>query len=51
MPQGKAMIDMLRSIGIEKGKSFNPDAKTQKLLEAAIREAHAWLNARFETVL
>ena len=25
----KAMIDMLKSIGIEKGKTFNPDPKTQ----------------------
>ena len=44
------MIDMLRSIGIEKGKPFKPDAKTQKILNASINEAHAWLNTRYETV-
>ena len=50
LPRDKVMIDMLRSIGIEKGKPFKPDAKTQKILNAAISEAHAWLNARYETV-
>jgi len=50
LPRDKAMIDMLRSIGIEKGKPFKPDAKTQKILTAAIGETHAWLNARYETV-
>jgi len=44
------MIDMLRSIGIEKRKPFKPDEKTQKILRAAIGEAHSWLNARYETV-
>ncbi|XSC43938.1 DUF1214 domain-containing protein [Bradyrhizobium sp. RDT10] len=43
------MIDQLRSIGIEKGKSFNPDAKTKETLEKAIREAQAWLEFKYET--
>ena len=43
------MIDELRSIGIEKGKPFKPDEKTQDILNSAVREAHAWLNARYET--
>jgi len=50
LPRDKAMIDMLRSIGIEKDKPFKPDAKTQAILNRAVREAHAWLNARYETV-
>jgi hypothetical protein len=50
LERDKAMIDMLKSIGIEKGKPFNPDAKTQVALEGAAREAQAWLNARYETV-
>ena len=29
----KAMIDTLRSIGIEKGKSFDPDERTKRILE------------------
>jgi|SRR6267142_1082290 len=44
----RAMIDPLRSLGIEKGKPFNPDAKTKAALEAGIREAQAWLEARYD---
>ena len=29
LPRDRAMIDVLRSLGIEKGKPFNPDAKTK----------------------
>src|SRR5215472_10068564 len=32
----RAMIDPLRTIGIEKDKPFNPDAKTQEILKSAI---------------
>src|SRR5262249_33725422 len=48
LPRDKVMIDMLKSIGIEKGKRFSADAKTQALLNAAAGEAHAWLNARYD---
>jgi hypothetical protein len=48
LERDKAMIDQLKSIGIEKGKSFNPDPKTQAVLNDAAREAHAWLTARYE---
>jgi hypothetical protein len=44
----KAMIDPLKTIGIEKGKAFAPDAKTKKILEDAIREAHAWMDAEYD---
>ncbi len=33
-------MEMLRSIGIEKGKPFNPDAETKEILNKAIEEAH-----------
>jgi hypothetical protein len=46
----RAMIDQLRSLGIEKGKPFNPDAKTQEILNAAAREARALLELRYDTV-
>ncbi len=49
LQRDKAMIDQLRSIGIEKGKPFNPDARTQDALNAGIREAHAWLANHYET--
>jgi hypothetical protein len=45
------MIDVLRTLGIEKGKPFNPDATTKAALEAGIREAQAWLEARYATGL
>lgn len=49
LERDKVMIDTLRSIGIEKGKPFKPDAATQAILTAAIGETHAWLGARYET--
>jgi hypothetical protein len=49
LERDKAMIDPLKSIGIEKGKPFDPDPSTREVLEDAAREAHAWLVARYET--
>ena len=37
LTRDKVMIDQLKSIGIEKGKPFNPDAKTQDTLNASRR--------------
>jgi hypothetical protein len=48
LARDKLMIDMLKSIGIEKGKPFNPDAATQDILKSAAREAHALLEVRYE---
>ncbi len=48
LTRDKAMIDTLRSIGIEKGKAFNPDERTQRILNDAIAEAQAWLDAQYE---
>jgi hypothetical protein len=50
LERDKALIDTLKSIGIEKGQPFNPDAKTQEILNQAAREAQAWLDARYQTV-
>jgi hypothetical protein len=44
----RAMIDQLRSIGIEKGKAFNPDENTKKVLEAGIKDARDWIAARYD---
>ena len=46
LDRDKAMIDQLTSIGIEKGKPFSPDPRTQDVLNDAAGEAHAWLVAR-----
>jgi hypothetical protein len=48
LPRDRLMIDMLKSIGIEKGKPFNPDAQTQDILNSAAREARALLDIRYE---
>jgi hypothetical protein len=50
LERDKTMIDPLKTIGIERGKSFNPDARTKDILEAAITEAHSWLDARIDTL-
>jgi hypothetical protein len=44
----RAMIDQLRTVGIEKGKPFNPDAKMQPILNAAMGEAKQLLETRYE---
>jgi hypothetical protein len=48
LARDKLMIDMLKSIGIEKGKPFNPDAQTEAILTSAAREAHALLELKYE---
>jgi hypothetical protein len=48
LARDKIMIDMLKSIGIEKGKPFNPDAQEQNILSSAAREARALLEIRYE---
>ena len=48
LARDKVMIDSLKSIGIEKGKPFKPDADTQNILNAAAREAHAFLDDKYE---
>ena len=48
LTRDKAMIDQLRAIGIEKGKPFAPDAKTEGILNAGAREAHALLERTYE---
>jgi len=45
----RAIIDPLKSLGIEKGKPFQPDAKTIGILESAAREALALFDLRYET--
>jgi hypothetical protein len=51
IPRDRAMIDTLRSIGIEKGKPFQPSADTKKVLASAVREAGEELEARYDAGL
>jgi hypothetical protein len=48
LTRDKAIIDQLKSIGIEKGKPFAPDAKTAGILDEAVLEAHALLELKYE---
>jgi hypothetical protein len=48
LDRDRAMIDQLKTIGIEKGKPFAPDPKMQEALAAAIGEAGAWLAYRYD---
>ena len=50
LTRDKAMIDILKSIGIERGKPFNPDAKTKSVMETAARAARAEIDARYEAI-
>jgi hypothetical protein len=45
----KVIIGMLASLGIERGKPFQPDAKTSKALEAAIADAYRIMQSWFQT--
>lgn len=47
----RVMIDQLKSLGIEKGKPFNPSDATKAMLDSAAREAGAWLEARYDAGL
>jgi hypothetical protein len=48
LTRDKVMIDQLASIGIEQGKPFAPDTKTEGILNAAAREARALLELTYE---
>jgi len=50
LDRDRVMIDFLKTIGIEKGKPFNPDEKTRQVLNDAVLEAHAWLNHKYENM-
>jgi hypothetical protein len=50
LTRDKVMIDLLKTIGIEKGKPFNPDAKAKSILEGAAREARAVIDVHYEAL-
>ena len=51
LSRDRAMIDQLRSIGIEKGKPFAPDSAMAQILTEGIGEAHTWLAAKYDSGL
>jgi hypothetical protein len=50
LDRDRAMIDPLKTIGIERGQPFAPDANTKAILADAIQEAGAWFDARYDII-
>ena len=51
LERDRAMIDPLRTLGIEKGRVFNPDATTREIMNGAAQEARQWLDLQYEASL
>ena len=51
LQRDRVMIDSLRTLGIEKGKPFGPDAATREILKGAAEEAREWLDLQYEASL
>lgn len=49
-PQDKVMLGMLRSLGIERGKPFNPDEVTKKAMRQAAIDAWFYLQHWFDNL-
>ena len=47
LDRDRAMIDPLKTLGIEKGRPFSPSAETKAALRGGIHEAQAWLEAKY----
>jgi hypothetical protein len=46
LPRDKVMMGMLASLGIRKGKPYNPDAKTRKTMRQAVIDAYFYMQQR-----
>ena len=51
LERDRAMIETLQTLGIEKGRRFNPDAQTKQILDSAAKEAGAWLEKQYDAGL
>jgi hypothetical protein len=51
LQRDRAMIDQLKSLGIEKGRPFKPDAAGNELFTVAAREAGDWLEKKYDAGL
>jgi hypothetical protein len=50
LERDRAMIDQLKTIGMETGKPFNPDARTQEILSNAVKQARAWMEMNYAAI-
>ncbi|MBD9568368.1 DUF1254 domain-containing protein [Ensifer sp. ENS08] len=48
LERDRVMIDQLKTLGIEKGKPYEPSVETKALLDKAAAEARAELSARYD---
>lgn len=48
LTRDKVMIDSLKTLGIEKGKPYNPDARTKAIFAKAAREAREVIALKYE---
>ena len=48
LSRDRAMIDQLKSLGIEKGKPFTPSPAVTKQLKAGVEEGREWLEAHYD---
>jgi hypothetical protein len=48
LDRDRAMVDSLKSLGIEKGKPFKPDATMKTLFSTAARDARVWLERKYD---
>lgn len=51
LERDRAMIDTLRTLGIEKGKKFAPDAKMVQTLNAAAKQANHYLEEKYHELV
>ena len=50
-PRDMVMMGLLKTIGIEKGKPYNPDDKTKAIFRQAVVDAYHYMQATFEEEL
>ncbi|GAB3364904.1 DUF1254 domain-containing protein [Lysobacter rhizosphaerae] len=50
LARDRAMIDLARSVGIEKGKPYKPDAQVLATLDEAAQEARSWMESHYVTL-
>ncbi len=48
LDRDRVMIDQLASLGIEKGKPYQPSDATKSILASSAQDAHSWLAARYD---
>lgn len=49
LERDRALIDPLKSLGIERGKAFSPDARTKEILTASVKAAREYLEFQYQS--